>query len=52
MKDTIIVKKDALLLVRFEPSLKDRIVKQAKKEVMTAAAFIRIAVRTYLDKRG
>ena len=52
MKDTIIVKKDALLLVRFEPSLKDRIVKESKKEGMPAAAIIRIAVRAYLDKRG
>lgn len=41
-------KKDAVLMVRFESALKDRIEQQARKERISAAAVIRNAVRSIL----
>lgn len=47
-KDTVIIKRDAPLLVRFEPSLKLRLHAAAEHEGMSAAAIVRMAVRAWL----
>lgn len=44
--DTIIVKKDAALLVRLEPSLHAQLMAKSKKDGMSAAAMVRVAIRT------
>lgn len=49
MEDIMIARKSELLLLRLEPSLKSRLIIQAKREGMSAAAIIRMAVRAYLD---
>jgi hypothetical protein len=50
VQDNIIVKKDAPFLVRFEPTLKDAVLRRAKREGMSAAAIIRMALRAFLYK--
>lgn len=51
-EDYIIVRKDAPMLIRFEPSLKRQIVELAEREGCSAAALVRGAVRIYInDKR-
>lgn len=49
MQDTTVTLKNAPMLIRFEPSLKERLVERATKEGMSASAIIRMAVRAYLD---